>query len=160
MNPLELAVGGALVVVLLGISFFVGMKQRKLRNELRVRTDLSTEDRIYLQGQVRRRLWCSFLLAALAFLLIGSYFLEPTIRELKPVDDRRMTEAERQRLHFFAMYWGLAVALLFSLLAFAGFDVIATAKYGMRQRRLLEESHRQELEAEAARLRQRRAELN
>lgn len=160
MNPLELAVGGALAVVLLLVAVFLGTRVRTVRRTLRERTDLSTDERIYLHGQVRRRTWCVVLLVALALLFVGSYFLEPTVRELAPEGEQKMTEAQRSRINFFAFYWGSAVVMLFFLLGAAFFDAIATAKFGMGQRRRLEESHRQELEAEAARLRQRRAELN
>jgi len=160
VNPLELAVGGALAVSLVLLAVFLGSRIRVVRKSLRERTDLATDERIYLHGQVRRRTWCVVLLAAIALLIVGSYFLEPTIRDLAPEGEQKMTEAQRSRINFFAFYWGSAVVMLFFLLGAALFDAVATAKFGLRQRRQLEETHRQELQAEAARIRQRRAELN
>jgi hypothetical protein len=159
-SSLEFAVGGTLAVVLLVLAFFLTVRVRATKRAMRERTDISTDERIYLHGQVRRRTWCVVLLVGLALLLIGNFFLEPSFRNLVPEGDQKMTEAQRSKVSMFVTYWGTAVAMLFMLLGAALFDAVATAKFGMRQRRLLEESHRQELQAEAARLRQRRAELN
>ncbi|MBX9678303.1 MAG: hypothetical protein K2X38_06030 [Gemmataceae bacterium] len=160
MNPLELAVGGTLAFVLVALAIFLGTRVKATKQSLRERTDIATDERIYLHSQIRRRTWCVVLLVGLALLLIGNFLLEPAFRDLAPEGDQKMTEAQRSKVSLFVFYWGTAVAMLFMLLGAALFDAIATAKFGMRQHRQLEETHYQELQAEAARIRQRRAELN
>ncbi|MFO0865335.1 MAG: hypothetical protein U0744_11915 [Gemmataceae bacterium] len=160
ISSLEFAVGSALAVMLVALGVFLIVRVRATKRTLRERTDIATDERIYLHGQVRRRTWCVVLLFGLALLLVGNFFLEPSFRNLVPEGDQKMTEAQRSKVSMFVTYWGAAVAMLFMLLGAALFDAVATAKYGMRQRRRLEEDHRQELKAETARIRQRRAELN
>ena len=159
-NYLEFAIGTSLACVLAVLAFFLSTRIRSTKRALRERTNIATDERIYLHGQVRRRTWCVVLLLGIALLLIGNIFLDPAFRDLVPEGDQKMTEAQRSKVSLFVFYWGTAIAMLFMLLGAALFDAIATAKFGMRQRRQLEETHRQELQAEAARIRQRRAELN
>ena len=113
------------------------------------------EERGFLIRQTRRRLICSVLMVVFAGFLVGWYFIETNFLDLKSV-----AEEEPGKTHplveLVAYYWIAALLVLFGILALAGMDFIATARYGLHQKKLLEVERRTALEIEAMRLRKQR----
>jgi hypothetical protein len=95
------------------------------------------------------------LMVLFAGFLIGWYFIESKIPELKLAPDREHGAAP-PFVQLVAYYWITALLVLFGIIALAGIDFFATARYGMHQKKLLEIERRTILEIEAARLREQR----
>src|SRR5262245_61145 len=114
-----------------------------------------SEERGYLMRQTRRRLVCPVLMLVFAGLLIGWFVIENNLPDLKLV-----AEQEPGKTHplaeLLAFYWIIALLVLFGILALAGLDFFATARYAMYQRKLLELERRTAMEIEVARLRKQR----
>jgi hypothetical protein len=102
-------------------------------------------------------------MAAFAGMLIGWYFLEQVLRDLPPVDPlaeaAAVKEAEARRdevVRWVTGYWIVALLVLLAIIFLAAFDLLATARFGLRQQRLLEAERHAMLEAQAMRLRKER----
>src|SRR5262249_23751045 len=108
-----------------------------------------------LVRQTRRRLICSVFMLLFAGLLIGWFFIEPHVRDLKAAEERAPGNTN-QLVEMVAYYWIIALLLLFAILALAGLDFFATARFGLSQKKLLEIERRMALELDAARLRKER----
>lgn len=159
MNPNELVIGGLLAFVLLGVAGFFGWRQIQNSQSLRTNRDLPAEERTFVRKQIRRRLVCCVLMALLALLLVGWYAIESQWPERLPHHPQEKARDNPWVEVFFA-YWAFFFFVLFSILALAGVDLIATARFGLRSHRRLEAERRAVLEAEAARFRKKRAERN
>jgi hypothetical protein len=71
-----------------------------------------------------------------------------------------LPEEAKDSARFIALYWIVLCCVLMAILFLASLDLVATARFGMRRVRQLEQERRAALEMEAARLRRRRQELN
>jgi hypothetical protein len=161
VDPLELTLGIGLAGLLVAVAGYFAWKQQQTLQQLRHDTELTFDDRRYLHRQVVRRLFSSALLVVLAGFLIGWYFLEPDMDTLKPVDAAaELTENAKEALRFFAYYWIAALLVFLVVLVLAVYDMLATARFGARQRRQLEEERRATLNAEVERLQRDRHRLN
>lgn len=156
MNPVELLFTVSLALVLLGVAGYFGWRQRDTVGMLQERSDLSDEDRAYFAHQVARRLLGCVLMVIFAAFLVGWLFLEPEVRglELDPEDNH----AWKESLRTLTSYWISALLVLLGIVALAGADLFATARFGLRQRRAMQNAHRDILAMEVARLRQQREE--
>ncbi|VTS02087.1 hypothetical protein [Tuwongella immobilis] len=74
-----------------------------------------------------------------------------------PVVPRKLTPEQREFVRFYSLYWILTLVLLFLLVSFALFDLLATRTYAMRQLRQMREDHRVILERDLAVYRQQRS---
>jgi hypothetical protein len=157
MNPSELAFGGLLVLALLGMAGYYAWRQRHTLRLLRD-PSLSPEDRVYLQGQVRRRMMSSVLMVVLAAMMITWYFLAGRLGDIQPpADPAAKLEAEqKESLRFMILYWVVALLVLFGILILAAFDLVATARFGRRHQRQLDADRRATLERDVATYRQQR----
>lgn len=161
MDPLELTLGIGLAGLLFGVAGYFTYRQQQTLQQLRHDTELTLDDRRYLHRQVVRRLFNSVLLVVLAGFLVGWFFLEPDMAELKPVDAAaELPESAKEALRFFAYYWITALLVFLVVLVLAVYDLLATARFGARQRRQLEEDRRATLKAEVERLQRDRHRLN
>jgi hypothetical protein len=155
VNFSELLVGAMLVLALLGLAGYFAWRQFKVRYALVQDRALPPDERAFLIRQTRRRLICSVLMVLFAGFLIGWYFIEPNFRDLEPPAGHEPGKAP-PLVELLALYWITALVVLFGILVLAGMDFFATARYAMRQKKLLQAERRAALETEVARLRQQR----
>lgn len=157
---MELGIGISLAVVLVFVAVFFGWRQRTTLAQLRHDVHIAPEDRLYYVKQIRRRLICSVLLILLAGMVVGWFFLDHDVTGLRPTEGQPLTEEAKDVIRFVATYWIVALGLVLIILLLASFDFMATARFGMRRMRQLENDRRSILEMEAAKLRRRRQEMN
>jgi uncharacterized membrane protein YjgN (DUF898 family) len=166
VNPTELILSCVLVMVLIGLAVLFAWRQKRTLLYLKHETSLSSEDRSYLKGQVRRRLLCSLFMVIFAGFLVGWFFLEEDFRQLRPALEKAAeagpleNDPSKDSLRFYTAYWIGALLVLLGIMLLAGMDLIATLRFGFRHQRQLLSEHRTVLESEAAQLRYRRQELN
>jgi hypothetical protein len=151
----EVSFGILLVLALLALGGYFAWRQFRIRQALAWDRSMPLEDRRFLIRQTRRRLICSVLMVLLAALLIGWYFIEANLPDLRSIADHEPGESQ-PLVELVAYYWIAALLVLFGILTLAGMDFFATARYGMHQKKLLEVERRSVLEIEATRLRNRR----
>lgn len=158
---METAIGMTLAAVLVFVAVFFGVRQGHTLALARADSDMPEEERAYLRRQARRRLVCSALLLMLAGFIAVWFFIEPdpAQRQVRAPGEPLSQEA-KDEVRFFVFYWISPLLLLLVVLLLAAGDLWATARYGLRQHRELEQSRRAMLEMEAAKLRRRRQELN
>jgi hypothetical protein len=153
----EIGIGLALAGVLIFLAVFFSLRQRHTLAQLRLDGELSAEDRLYFIRQVRRRLICSLLMVIFAGMLVGWFFLGDVP---KPMEGEPIPDEVKDTIRFMTVYWIIALFVLLAILFLASFDFLATARFGMRRVRQLENDRRAVLEMEAAKLRRRRQEMN
>ncbi len=161
MDPLELSAGMVLAGLIVAIAVYFALQQRETIAMLRRDTELSPADRRYWYRRVVRRLISAALLCIFAAMLIGHFFLWPSLDSLRPdAPVAEVPENAKESLRFFTGYW-IAAMLVFGLaLLLAVLDALATMRYGARHRRLLENDRRAALAEEVERLQRDRHGLN
>lgn len=152
MNPSELAFGILLVLAILLVGGYFGWRQIKVRRALASDRMIPRAERAFMHRQTRRRLVCSVLMILFAGFLVGWYFIEANLPNLKDAMERA-PEKGQPLIELLAYYWIAALFVLFAILLLAGLDFLATARFGVQQRKLLELERRAALEIETARLR-------
>lgn len=157
---MEFSVGISLAAILVVVAVYFGWRQRTTLAQLRHDVHIAPEDRLYYVKQICRRLICSVLLILLAGMVVGWFFLDHDVTALRPAEGQPLTEEAKDSLRFIATYWIVALGLVLVILLLASFDFMATARFGMRRMRQLENDRRTILEMEAAKLRRRRQEMN
>jgi hypothetical protein len=151
----------ALAAVLVGIAIYFGVRQRHTLTLLRHDTQMSLEQRRYLHQQAVRRLVNSVFLIVLAGFLVGWIFLEAHLKDLQPAEPvDAPPESAKQSLRLLTGYWIVILLVLLCVMLIAVLDLVATARYGARQRRQLLDDRRAALEEEVERLRRDRHGLN
>ncbi len=153
MSLPELFFGVSLVLALVGLAGFFAWRQLRTRQGLSL--DLPSDERGFVIRQTRRRVLCSVLMVLFAGFLVGWYFIEPRLEHLRPLGN----EDPRDKppvVELVAYYWIAALLVLFGIIAVAGLDFFATARYALKQKKLLKTERRVALEIEAARMRKRR----
>jgi hypothetical protein len=158
--PVAMIPSIVMAALLVAIAVYFGMRQRQTIAMLRHDTRLSRDDRGYLHRQAVRRLLNSALLIALAGFLVGGVFLEAglDLHPVEPIDEP--SESAKASVQLLVGYWITALMVLLGVMVVAVFDLVATARYGARQRRQLEDDRRAALQAEVERLRRDRRGLN
>lgn len=159
MSVLEVIVGGALVVVLVGLAGYFSWQQKKTLGSLKAGSTLAVEDRRYLRKQAFRRILCSCLMVVIAGLLVGSVFLDDLVRgpplNQEQIDrgvgqiDKEKREIARAKI----VYWAVILMVVFGLFFLAVIDLMATARFGFRHHRQLEAEKNAVLEEELSRWR-------
>jgi len=154
---LEMLVAGGLAIFLVGIALFFGRSQLRTLDLLKQDQQLSALDRTYLRKQVRRRLLSCVLLVVFAAFLVGLMFLDKEFRalsdrakEVPPGGDLR----DDPVFTLLTLYVIGGCLVLFILLAIAATDLVATARFGLSQQRILNAQRNAALAAEIAKLRQ------
>jgi NADH:ubiquinone oxidoreductase subunit 3 (subunit A) len=159
---LEVILGGLLAVVLLGVAAYFIRQQKKTLDSLRNGEPPAREDRLYLRKQVNRRLMCSFLMVVIAGMLAGSLFLDDWLRG--PLRDQEqldqleigqldLDKEKRELASAKVIYWVAVLFVLFVMLFLAILDLMATARFGLRQHRQLESERKAMLQEQVARWR-------
>ena len=159
MTPAYLLFGILIVLVLLGAATYFGWRQLCTAKLLAFQRDIPEDERIFLRGQVRRRLICCLLMVLLAILLAGWFVIEAQLPEHLPNNPGEQPR-DNPWVGIILYYWSFLLLVLFALLILGGVDLIATARFGLRSHRKLVSEHRAELEAEISRLTQMRHERN
>src|SRR5687767_13185426 len=157
---MELSIGISLAAILVFVAVYFGWRQRATLAQLRHDVHMAPEDRLYYVKQIRRRLICSVLLIVLAGMVVGWFLLDRDVAALRPAEGQPLTEEAKDAIRFIGGYWIIALGLVLIILILASFDFMATARFGMRRMRQLENDRRTILEMEAAKLRRRRQEMN
>ncbi|MCI0680738.1 MAG: hypothetical protein L0Y71_01425 [Gemmataceae bacterium] len=157
---MEFGIGITLATILVVVAVYFGWRQRSTLAQLRHDVHIAPEDRLYYVRQIRRRLICSVLLVLLAGMVVGWFLLNRDVAALRPAAGEPLTEEAKASIRFIATYWIVALGLVLVILVLACFDFMATARFGMRRMRQLENDRRTILEMEAAKLRRRRQEMN
>jgi hypothetical protein len=156
VNAIELIAGiglGAFVAVL---ALFFVWRQMRTRRTLRSDLNLAAADRAYLWQQTQRRLFNSFLMLLFAGMLVGGLFLTEPMRP----KGAEPLESAQESLRLYTGYWIVTLLVLLAILTLAVTDLWATARFGFRHQKQLEQDRRAMLMEEAARIRRRRQELN
>ena len=158
----ELIFGGILVVVLLALAAYYGVRQIQTLRALHIPDDRSLEERAYSRKQAWRRLFSSVLMVILAGLLAGSVAFTPSIRRIAAANEAKVDDTEKSASEIaeqnltkfvFGVYW-IAVLLVFlAILALAGLDLIAIRRYGHSQLLQIQNDRRAMIEQEIARFR-------
>lgn len=159
----EIVFGTFLIALLVALAAYYAWRQKATLRLIRGESGLSPEDRVYLLRQVRRRLVCSVLMVVFAGLLVGWFFLEHNVAQIEPTPLQKaqgekvdLNPEQKESVRYFTLYVILVFAVLFAILFLAAFDIIATAKFGLRYQRRLAADHRTVLQKEAATLRKER----
>jgi hypothetical protein len=155
VNDPELIIGILLVAALLGLGGYFAWRQFQIRRTVAQDRAMPSQERGYLILQTRRRLVCSVLMILFAGLLIGWYFIESNLPDLKLAAEQEPAKTH-PLLELLTLYWIIALLVLFGILTLAGMDFFATARYAMHQKRLLDSERRATLQAETDRLRNQR----
>ncbi|HYT92580.1 MAG TPA: hypothetical protein VEL76_27945 [Gemmataceae bacterium] len=161
MNFGEFSFTLLLIVLLLALAGYFGLRQLRALRRLRARPDLPREDRRFVRRQALRRLICCCLMILVAGMLIGWFFLHPHYLEVsRQLDERpqgvEATPEQTAFLRFFAAYWIIALFAVFLVVFLATVDFWAIARFGLRHHRRLQADQRALLEEQIARLRARR----
>ena len=136
MEPTQIAFTSLLIVVLVALAGFSTWRQWRTLQTADGQTDLSAEDRLFVQRQVRRRLWCAGLMVVLAGLLALSFVLEGPANQLvaqgeaahKRSGEPQPFDPEQQR--FFHLWSGFWIVTLLVLLGIIALVVQANSVFG------------------------------
>jgi flagellar biosynthesis protein FlhB len=155
VNPSELVFGVLLVLAILFVACYFGWRQISMRHALGKDRTLSLAERTFMIRQSRRRLICSVLMVLFAGFLVGWYFIEANLPNLKDALDQD-PEKRQPLVELLTYYWIIALSVLFAILVLAGLDFLATARYARHQKRILDDERSAAVEIEASRLRKHR----
>jgi hypothetical protein len=155
VNPSELFFGVLLVGAILAVGGYFGWRQISARHALGKDRILPLAERTFIIRQIRRRLICSVLMVLFAGFLVGWYFIEANLPNLKDAIDQD-PDKRQPLVELLTFYWIIALFMLFAILFIAGLDFIATARYATQQKRILDDERSAAVEIEAARLRKQR----
>lgn len=156
---LEVLIGAVLVLLLVAVAMYYAWRQLQVWQRVRSDLELSTPDRRYLWQQSLRRLFNSGLMVLFAGMLLGGFFYErpqPAAEEAPPL----VRAAAEEALRLFTAYWVFALLVLLAIVGLAVVDLWATARFGFRHQRQLEQDRRQMLKEEADRIRRWRQQMN
>ena len=154
MDPLGIALGIVIAVVLVALSVYFAWRQRLMLQSLRFHVEMPTDQRRYLTQQCWRRYFGSFLLFILAIMMVGSLFLD--FRPERGPDG----EPDRGSVQFLTMYVMAMMLVLMVILIVAIIDFWATARYSFQQQKQLLQEHQRTLAADLMERKHRQAELN
>jgi hypothetical protein len=165
VNSAELGLTLTLAAVLVGLAVYFGRRQFQTLRLLAAPDAITVDDRRYLRTQAYRRLFCSALMLVFAAFLVGGLFLwieyrdiDKQIQLMKAEDpSASLTQDQNDFVRLFTTYWIAALLVLMVLVALAGLDFWATARYGLNQVRRLQADQRALLQQHAT---QRRRDRN
>jgi hypothetical protein len=155
----EILAGVALVGALAAVAAYYAWRQLATLRRLRQDANLSALDRRYLWQQALRRLCNSGLMLVFAALLLGGFFIQQPL----PVDENAaplLRSAAENQLRLYTGYWIGTLLVMLAFLGLAVVDLWATARYGFRHHKELEQDRRAMLEEEATRIRRWRQQMN
>ncbi len=159
-DTLAVALVLAAGLILLGIA--TGYVQVRGLRTLAARKHVPSDEHSYLRNRYRRRLLTAAVLVALGGLIGGTYLSgmeqradqlgepRPPQADADPADRPKMTDAEKQFLRFWTVYWALALVLVFLLVGLATIDALATRRYWLTLYRQIKEEHQDKLRRDLA----------
>lgn len=165
MGWTQIIFGSLLVVALLFLSLWYGVRQVAALRRPRPLEEMPLDEWRYQRSQAWRRLITSVLLLALGLMLIGALiYLETPAQNL--ADERAAMEKEgdasplnpeqRGFARLYGFFWLIFLLVLMAVVFLAAVDFWATRRYGLRQHRKIIADRRAMIEREASRLRQER----
>lgn len=168
MTLSQLIFGSALALVLLALAVLTCYWQWRLLRRSYASDPMSDEDRVYYRTQSRRRIASAVLMVVLAGLLIGSFFLEERAQNLADTFQQARergeaivpTPEQASFRDFYALFWGMALLLLLSLLTLALLDYFAIRRFSRRNFQQLREERQAMIRAELERFRREKSERN
>jgi hypothetical protein len=161
-NPAtELVYAVLIVVVLLGLAGYFAWRQLQTLRNLAKTENLSRDERRFQRAQAVRRLLSSGLMALLAAMLVGSYWVgqERHAQELgqaqvKDDGQQRVPDDEDRRfLTQYGTYWVIMVLILLMLVFLAFLDFLSIRRFARQQFRQIRDDRRAMIEREVAELR-------
>jgi hypothetical protein len=158
----QIIFGAVLVVVLLFVALWYGVRQLVILRRMRFPEEMPPGEWSFQRGQARRRLVMSFLLLLLGVMLaIALLYLENPAERLRVTleqqgDGTPLDPDQRGFARLYGTFWIVFLLVLMVVVLFAAFDFWATRRYGIRQHRKLIADRRDMIEREVARLRQER----
>jgi hypothetical protein len=148
VNLAEFYTGLAAVITLLTLAGYFGWRQVGLLR----RPPAGVGARDYFRSQAWRRLACCGLMAALAGLLAGYYFLDRPFRELLGQARGAAPTSEQQRfINLFTLYWTGVLVVLAFILGVAGYDLWSLRRFSVREQRKIQADRRAMIDRQAAR---------
>ena len=161
----QIIFGAILVLVLLFVSLWYGVRQIAALRRLRHAEEMPLDEADHSRSQARCRLITSLLMLLLGIMLAGDLiFLEVPAQQLadqrveqEQQGDTTPFSAEQRRFaRFYGGFFVLFLLVLMAVVFLAALDFWATRRYGLRQHRKLSADRRAMIEREVARLRQER----
>jgi len=157
MSPTLFALALGLGIVALGVAT-AGTQLRGLRR-LRARTHVPSDELRYLRGKHRRRLVTAAVFTVIGGMVVGAYTsgmeeVAEAMGQPRPADAPPMTDAEREFVRFWGLYWGSVAVLVLALVGLGCADAVANRIYWMGIYRELREEHKAKLRRDLAVYRQ------
>lgn len=164
MGTTQTVFGVSIVLVLVGLAFYYGWRQRQVLRGLRDAAEMPHDEYSYLRNQAWRRLVGSFLMLILAGLFVGLLFLEGPASELQKLGEELKARDQTREFNpdersFVRLYGGYTVVLLLVLLVvigLAGYEFFAIRRFSVQQLRRIQAERREMIARETARLRSER----
>jgi uncharacterized membrane protein len=165
MHWTQILFGTSLIVVLLALAGFYGLRQVHALRHVRDTQESSLDERRYLVRRAWRRLFGCGLMVLLAVMLgVLMLFLEDKANELASLSEAARArgetphfDAEQRQFSLLYGWWiiGMLVALL-AILTTAAVDMLATRSFTLGQFRRIQADRRAMIERTVARMRQER----
>ena len=157
MSPTLVALALGLGIVAFGL--VTGAVQVRGLRRLRGRTHVPSDELRYLRGKHRRRLVTAIVFTVIGGMVVGAYIsgmeeIAEAMGQPRPADAPPMTDAERQFIRFWTMYWGSIAVLLLALVGLGFADAVANRIYWMGIYRELRDEHKAKLRRDLAVYRQ------
>lgn len=155
-------IGVILAAVLLLLGLGTLWRQSVLLEGLRQRTHIPSDERVFLQGQIRRRNVMAGVLVILG-LLIGGSFLGGIEAHATELGERQQTgqtpdENDKRFLQLYTGLWIIIILLLAGLISLSLVDAWAARRYWMGVFHRLREDHNILMQRDLALYRQQRLE--
>jgi len=150
-------VGLSLAASLIAFGVVTALRQRRTRERLRTEKFLPSDERAYLRGQVRRRIFTSVLVAIIGAMIGWSYLSGTEARATEIAERSRERPAaeppnddERNFVKGYGYFWLVVLVMLFLAVSCAIFDFWATRCYWMAQYRIIKSEHEAKLQRDLA----------
>ncbi|OWK37868.1 hypothetical protein [Fimbriiglobus ruber] len=160
-DPTATATALAVGLILLGC-LTGGLQVLGLRR-LAARAHVPSDERAYLRGRYRRRLLTAAVLIVTGAMIGGAYLSgmeeralqlgehhDPAVAPDEAADKPGMTDAQKQFVRIWSVYWIVVVVLVFVLISLALVDATASRRYWLAQYRAIREDHQTKLRRDLA----------
>ncbi len=157
----EFLFAAVLVIALLALAVYYGWREVQTLRLLKDPSALEPDERRYRRARAWRRLTNSVLMAVLAFLLLGSYFLgmEQRATALAGLVRRNAappTAEQQQFLNRYGALWGAFAVIFLAVVCIALYDAWAIRRFWVRNYRQIQADRRAMIKEEVARIRTQR----
>jgi hypothetical protein len=158
----QIVFGVVLIVVLFATALYFVISQRRTLRQLADDPSLSSDELLFQQRQALRRLAAGIVMLLIAVLLFGALaFLEAPaqarVNEIDALPDPEnrppLTPEQKTFDRIYGWTWMAILVLLLVLVLLGLWDYLANRRYGLQQRREINEARRKMIAREADRLR-------